>query len=344
MKTDELEYELPERFIAQRPLASRDDSRLLVLDRHDGDVTHATFRDLPEMLGPPSLLVVNDTRVFPARLVGKRQTGGRAELLLLRPDESGAGGLRWRCLGRPRKKLRAGVELDFGEIRATVVDGRGDELVVDLTCERALSDALEDVGHIPLPPYIRRADEAEDWARYQTIFARDRAGSVAAPTAGLHFTNAVLEALEAADHRMTSVTLHVGPGTFLPVRADDLADHDMHAEWYDVSDEAAREISEARSAGRRIVAVGTTVVRTLESAVNDSGDIMAGRGMTKLFIVPGHSFRLVEGLVTNFHLPRSTLLALVCAFAGQEPVLSAYREAVCEGYRFYSYGDAMLIR
>lgn len=349
MQTKDFDYELPEALIAQRPLPDRDGSRLLCLERATGRVEHRNFRDLPTLLGEPSLLVVNDTRVFPARLIGKRPTGGRAELLLLRRLDDGLspgttpGKEVWQCLGKPRRKLKPGTELDFQLARGRVLDADAEGLTVELESEQGLRQALDEGGRIPLPPYIRRPDDRDDRHRYQTIFAGDARGSVAAPTAGLHFTEELVRALEAEGHAMTAVTLHVGLGTFLPVRAERLEDHDMHGEWIQVSSEAVEAIEEARSSGRRVFAVGTTVVRALESAAR-RGKLEPMMGETSLFIMPGHRFHAIDGLITNFHLPRSTLLALVSALAGYDHVMAAYRQAVDMQYRFYSYGDAMLIR
>lgn len=348
LRTEDFAYELPEDRIAQRPAARRDGSRLLRLDRASGAMEHLRFGDLPAALGRPSLLVVNDTRVFPARLLGRLATGGRAELLLLERLAGPGPAERWRCLGKPGRKLRAGAALRLGSIEGVVIEVAGAEegtLVVELRCEAegGVRGAIEAQGHIPLPPYIRREDDRDDRDRYQTIFAGEADGSVAAPTAGLHFTDEVVAALRAAGHELAAVTLHVGPGTFRPVRAPTLAEHRMDGEWICVSAAAAGAIAAARREGRRVVAVGTTVVRALESAAAAAGEVVPTEGVTRLFVTPGHEFRAVEGLVTNFHLPRSTLLALVCAFAGRDRVLAAYAEALRRGYRFYSYGDAMLI-
>ncbi len=344
LRTEDLDYHLPPERIAQRPLDRRDESRLLRLDRRTGRIEHHTFRDLPRLLGRPTLLVVNDSRVFPARLVGTRESGGSAELLLVRQvGSTEAGGELWRCLGKPRKRLRPGTPVDFGPISGLIRERDDEWIVAELSAAGGLSQALRQAGHVPLPPYIRRADEPLDRLRYQTIFARGPDGSVAAPTAGLHFSEELLAELSAAGHRLTSVTLHVGPGTFRPVRTDRLEAHHMDGERYEVSEEVAGEISRARAEERRVVAVGTTSVRTLESVARGDGTVEAGGGTTELYILPGHRFRVVDALVTNFHLPRSTLLALVCAFAGREAVLAAYDEALREGYRFYSYGDAMAI-
>jgi S-adenosylmethionine:tRNA ribosyltransferase-isomerase len=354
MKLSDFDYALPEAQIAQEPVTPRDASRLLVLPQDGGPVVHRTFTDLPDLLAPGDLLVFNDTKVIPARLVGTKPSGGRAELLLCdaldgpdaRPDGLGR---RWRALGQASKPIRAGTTLSFGgALAARVLEAEGEGFfVVELDREgEALLAALEAVGRIPLPPYVRRAPTEADRERYQTVYAR-APGSAAAPTAGLHFTPRVLEALEARGVARTAVTLHVGPGTFLPVRGEDVAKHRMHEERYEVSEGAATELAACRARGGRIVAVGTTTVRTLESAWVPGGAegarVAAGPGRTRLFVRPGHTFRAVDALLTNFHLPRSTLLMLVCALGGTSRVLAAYREAVSAGYRFFSYGDAMLV-
>jgi S-adenosylmethionine:tRNA ribosyltransferase-isomerase len=349
------DYDLPEELVAQRPLPERDGARLLVL----GDaVEHARVLDLDRLLPKGALLVVNDTRVVPARLLGKkRDTGGRVEIFLL--ERVGDGQLaidgrtlvaeRWRALGRSSKPLRPGAVLDFGErLAGTIASHRDDGGVLEVLLGspegRSVAEAIAEVGHMPLPPYVRREDDAADRERYQTIFARVP-GAVAAPTAGLHLSERLLSRLESAGVGVARVTLHVGLGTFQPVTAEDLDHHPMHTERYAVSEDAARAIAEARARGAAVVAVGTTVVRTLESAADPErrGHVRASEGETRLLIQPGHRFRVVDALVTNFHLPQSTLLALVCALGGRERVLSAYRAAVAERYRFFSYGDAMLV-
>ncbi|WP_242340863.1 MULTISPECIES: tRNA preQ1(34) S-adenosylmethionine ribosyltransferase-isomerase QueA [Anaeromyxobacter] len=341
MKLSDFDYGLPEALVAQEPAEPRDASRLLVVPP-DGPLRHRGFAELPALLAPGDLLVFNDTKVIPARLVGTKPTGGKVELLLCEPLAGGLG-RRWRAMGQASKPIREGTTLAFGELEARVEASEGEGFYV-VTLDRegeALEAALARAGRIPLPPYIRRAPSEADRERYQTIWAR-APGSAAAPTAGLHFTEAVLAALEARGVARTAVTLHVGPGTFLPVRGDSIEGHRMHAEQYEVRPEAAAAIAACRARGGRIVAVGTTSVRTLESAWRD-GAVAAGSGRTTLFIRPGHRFRAVDALVTNFHLPRSTLLMLVCAFGGAERVLAAYREAVARRYRFFSYGDAMLL-
>jgi S-adenosylmethionine:tRNA ribosyltransferase-isomerase len=341
MKLSDFDYPLPEELIAQEPVSPRDASRLLVL-RPEGAFEHRRFGDLEALLSPGDLLVFNDTRVLPARLVGRKGSGGRVELLLCEPLEGGLG-RRWRALGQASKPIREGAELAFGGLAARVLSAEGEGFyVVELDREgEALEAALERAGRVPLPPYIRREPLELDRERYQTVWARVP-GSAAAPTAGLHFTEALLARLESRGVRRTAVTLHVGPGTFLPIRGDSIEQHRMHAERYEVSPATAAEIDACRARGGRVVAVGTTSVRTLESAF-DGTRVAPGPGRTALFIRPGHAFRAVDALVTNFHLPRSTLLMLVCAFGGTERVLAGYRDAVARGYRFFSYGDAMLV-
>ncbi|MCA9530296.1 MAG: tRNA preQ1(34) S-adenosylmethionine ribosyltransferase-isomerase QueA [Myxococcales bacterium] len=349
MRLDELDFDLPPELIAQAPLPERDGARLLVLDRGADRVTHHAIRDLPSLV-EPSLFVFNDTRVFPARLLGHKDSGGRVELLLVErlgpPAQTPPFVERWVGLGRASKPLRSGVVISFadGALAARVLVPRdGGELEVELSADEPIDAAVERVGAVPLPPYIRRAPDPSDRERYQTVYASEP-GAVAAPTAGLHFTRALLAALDAAGHRRAHVTLHVGPGTFRPVKTDELDAHAMHAERYDVSEGAAAATNQARAEGRPVLAVGTTVVRTLESAVDPSGEVRAGSGSTRLFLRPPATLRVVDSLLTNFHLPRSTLIALVMAVAGVEPTRRAYAEAVRERYRFFSYGDAMLIR
>ncbi len=342
MKVSDFDFELPEQLIAQAPVTPRDASRLLVLPSR-GRVAHLAFTDLPARLRAGDLVIFNDTRVIPARLVGhKADTGGKAELLLIEPlgREMGA---RWRAMGQASKALKPGVRLQFGALEATVEAALGDGFY-DVLLDREgaeLEAALARVGRVPLPPYIRREAGADDAERYQTIFARSP-GSAAAPTAGLHFTPGVLAALEARGVARAAVTLHVGPGTFLPFRAESLDEHRMHEERYEVPEATVRAFEACRARGGRVVAVGTTALRTLESAFS-GGRLAGGPGRTSLFVRPGYRFQTVDLLVTNFHLPRTTLLVLVCAFGGRERVLSAYREAVREKYRFFSYGDAVLV-
>jgi S-adenosylmethionine:tRNA ribosyltransferase-isomerase len=326
--TRDFDYELPEERIAQEP-APRGESRLLVLDA-EGQERHRQVRDLPTLLRPGDLLVLNDTRVIPARLYGRRGEG-KMEVLLVEK----LGDREWEALVRPGRRARPGTEIVFEDLSAEVVDKREDRY--RLRFSEPVEPHLDRLGHIPLPPYIHRPDEAADRDRYQTVFARTP-GAIAAPTAGLHFSEKLLEEIAAAGIAIARVTLHVGIGTFKPVSAERVEDHRMDRERYEVSEETAEAIRRTRESGGRIVAVGTTVVRTLESSAG-----MAGSGSTELFITPGFRFRVVDVLLTNFHLPRSTLLMLVSALAGRERVLAAYEEAIREGYRFYSYGDAMLV-
>lgn len=343
MRITDLDYELPSELIAQEPLARRDASRLLVLDVRADEVEDRLFAELPDLLSP-SLFIFNDTKVFPARLLGSKTSGGKVELLLLKKCAEGTD--RWLAMGRSSKGLRGGMELELcdGRLAARVIRSQDDgHLEVELRAETSVDALIEQAGEVPLPPYIRRVASDSDRARYQTVFAKTP-GAVAAPTAGLHFTEASLTALEGAGHQTAYVTLHVGPGTFRPVQANSLDEHEMHEEAYEVPEATVAAIGRARIEGRPIVAVGTTVVRTLESAVDGKGNPGAGVGTTRLFIRPPHRFEVVDHLLTNFHLPRSTLLALVMAFAGTELTRRAYQEAIERRYRFYSYGDAMLIR
>ncbi len=353
MNTADFDFELPAAQIAQRPTERREESRLFHV-RRSGERAHRRFTDLIGVLRPGDLLVLNDTRVIPARLLGKKaQTGGRVELLLVKPhgDEAtatalaAAGPQRWRCLGQASKPLRVGQRVDFATGLSATIDATLGEGAFDVTFdagEQPLRWHLERAGEVPLPPYIDRAPGAQDVERYQTVFAQHD-GSVAAPTAGLHFTPQLLEQAKARGVLIASVTLDVGPGTFLPVRDGDVRLHRMHAERYAVPSQTATAIASAKAEGRRVVAVGTTVVRTLEASAALDGQVRAGRGETDIFITPGFRFRVVDALLTNFHLPKSTLLMLVCAFLGHREALAAYREAVAEGYRFFSYGDAMFI-
>ena len=341
MRTSDFDYDLPQELIAQRA-APRGASRLLVLDRATDRIDHRSVSELPAVLAPGDLLVLNDTRVLASRVFAVRPTGRRFELLLLRPDP---GFSIWEALLRPSSRARAGERLelpDGGGVTPVEPLGEGRWTVA---CDPPLDVArLDHVGEAPLPPYISRPDGAtpEDRARYQTVYAM-RPGSAAAPTAGLHFTEELLDRIRAAGVETAFVTLHVGLGTFRPVTVERVAEHAMHAEWYEVPEATAAAVGAARSEGRRIVCVGTTVVRTLEGALVTGDSLRAGAGWTDLFITPGFRFRAVGAMLTNFHLPRSTLLMLVSAFAGRERVLSAYREAIAERYRFFSYGDAMLI-
>ncbi|MGB8933203.1 MAG: tRNA preQ1(34) S-adenosylmethionine ribosyltransferase-isomerase QueA [Anaeromyxobacteraceae bacterium] len=341
MRISDFDYVLPEELIAQAPIEPRDAARLLVVPAA-GPYGHRMIADLPELLAPGDLLVLNDTRVIPARLLGRKESGGKAELLLCEPLSGGLG-RRWRAMGQASKTIRAGARLLFDGLTAVVEAAEGEGFYVVLLDREGpeLEAALAHAGRLPLPPYIRRAPDEHDRERYQTVLARSP-GSAAAPTAGLHFTAALLERLAAIGVERTTVTLHVGPGTFLPVRAERLDDHRMHGERYEVPEEAVAAVARTRARGGRVIAVGTTSARTLESAWRVDR-LVPGEGRTELFIRPGHAFGVVDVLLTNFHLPRSTLLVLACALGGRERILGAYREAVDRRYRFFSYGDAMLI-
>lgn len=345
MRIEELDYDLPEGLIAQHPPGTRDGSRLLVLDRGPGRTGHHAFIEIPDLLEPRSVLVLNDTKVFPARILFTKETGGRMEALLVRRSAGRGARETWAALVSTSGRVRHGTAAVRGTLRIEVVRGIGSglfELVVE-SSEGTVDEAVDREGCVPLPPYIRRPPDRADAHRYQTVYARSR-GSAAAPTAGLHFTPGLLDEIRGRGHETAFVTLHVGPGTFQPVRSGTLEEHRMHEEWASVGEETARTIEQARADGRRIVACGTTVVRALEAVAAARGRIGRWDGPVDLFIRPGHTFRAVDDLVTNFHLPRSTLLALVMALAGRRAVLEAYAEAVRAGYRFYSYGDAMLIR
>lgn len=349
MKTSDFDFDLPDELIAKSPLPERDASRLLVLRLAGGAPEHRSFRDLPDLLAPGDLLVLNDAKVIPARLQGtKADTGGRVELLLCDPLPPSGGRAAWRCMGGSSKPLRPGRFLRFvgaqGELLAEIL-ATHEGGFVDVAFEAdpdAFLDRLEELGELPLPPYLGRRPEAFDRERYQTVYARER-GAVAAPTAGLHFTEAIFDRLAERGVERATVTLHVGPGTFLPVRVEEVEEHRMHAERYHVPAATAEAIARTKARGGRVIAVGTTALRTLESAADEAGVIRPGPGVSELFVRPGFRFRVIDGLVTNFHLPRSTLVMLVAALVGRERLLSAYAEAVGERYRFYSYGDAMLV-
>ena len=334
------DYELPEGLVAQEAAVPRDSSRLLYLNRESGELRDLSFRDLPGILEPDTLMVVNDTRVFPARLLGKKHTGGKAEIFLLEQIE----GRRWKALVRPGRRLKPGTDVLISDgLTVEIGDRTGKrEWSVILKGEGSVWELLEEYGHTPLPVYIDRADREDDAERYQTIYAAQR-GAVAAPTAGLHFTERVFGELEERGVEIARVTLHVGWGTFRPIEAQDIRDHRMHAEYYEISPDAAEQLNRAMADDRKILAVGTTSVRTLESAAREGLPIQPGGRKTELYITPGFDFRVTGGMLTNFHLPKSSLLVMVSAFAGRERILRAYRHAVSERYRFYSYGDAMLI-
>lgn len=339
MKKSDFDFYLPEELIAQTPLEKRDGSRLLVLDKESVAMEHRHFYDLPEYLHVGDCLVLNNSRVLPARLIGTRLGGGAVELVLLRDLGEG----RWECLSRPGRKTKPGTELFFGgrELKATVeAVAEGGNRIVKFDYRGIFLEVLERLGKMPLPPYIK--EELQDPERYQTVYSREL-GSAAAPTAGLHFTNELLEKIQAMGVKVCYVTLHVGLGTFRPVKEDEIENHEMHSEFCIIPEDTARTVTETKQNGGRIVAVGTTSCRTLESFAKDDGTLEACSGWTDIFIYPGYSFKCIDALVTNFHLPESTLIMLVSALAGREHILNAYRTAVEEKYRFFSFGDAMFI-
>ena len=342
LRTADYDFDLPPDRIAQAPAERRDASRLLVVDRATGTLAHRVFADLLDYVPAGDALVLNETRVFPARLLGRRASGAEAEVLLLTPQ--GGEEKLWTALVRPGAKLKPGRTVEVApDLSVEIVESTlGGERIVRLHTPLTLTEALDRYGEVPLPPYVQHRATEEDRERYQTVYARER-GSVAAPTAGLHFTPELLAALEAKGVRIVRLVLHVGVGTFRPVETDDPAEHRMHSEWYHVPEDAAAALNETRAAGGAIWAVGTTVTRTLETVTDEAGVVHAREGWTDIFIRPPYRYRAVDHLVTNFHLPRSTLLMLVAAFAGYERMMEAYREAIEGGYRFFSYGDAMLI-
>ena len=339
MKTSDFYYDLPQELIAQTPLKQRDASRLLCMQRHTGALEHRHFSDIIEYLHPGDTLVVNNSRVLPARLLGSRPTGGTVEVLLLRDKGDGV----WECLTRPGRKTQPGQELLFGggELTATVVGALEDgNKLVQFHYEGIFLEVLERLGKMPLPPYIR--EELEDGERYQTVYSKV-SGSAAAPTAGLHFTNELMDKIRTMGVDIAQVTLHVGLGTFRPVKAEEITEHHMHAELCTMDEETAALLNETKKRGGRVICVGTTSCRTLESLVNPDGSFSEKSAWTEIFIYPGYRFRAMDALITNFHLPESTLVMLVSAFAGREEVLAAYEEAVRQRYRFFSFGDAMFL-
>lgn len=341
MLVKDFDYDLPEELIAQDPLLERDHSRLMVMDRVTGEISHRIFTDILDELNPGDCLVINDTKVIPARLFGvKKETGAVIEVLLLKRKEDHV----WEVLVKPGKKAKIGTELVFGdgELQGTVIDivEEGNRLI-RFDFDGIFEEILDRLGQMPLPPYITH--KLEDKNRYQTVYAKNE-GSAAAPTAGLHFTNELLEKIRAKGVKIVPVTLHVGLGTFRPVKEDVVTDHHMHSEFYVIEQETADVINETKKNGKRVIAVGTTSTRTLEAAFKTYGEIRACSGWTEIFIYPGYEFGVIDGLITNFHLPQSTLIMLVSAFAGREHVLAAYEEAVRERYRFFSFGDAMFLR
>lgn len=340
MKTSDFYFDLPEELIAQDPLEDRSSSRLMVLDKNTGEITHRIFRDITEYLHPGDCLVINDTKVIPARLIGaKEDTGAKIEILLLKRKENDI----WETLVKPGKKCRPGAKVVFGngELRAEILEVLEDgNRLVQFSYEGIFEEVLDRLGQMPLPPYITH--KLQDKNRYQTVYAKYE-GSAAAPTAGLHFTKELLKEIEDSGVRIARVTLHVGLGTFRPVKVENVLEHHMHSEYYHVSKEAADIINDTRQNGGRVISVGTTSTRTLESVAQDDGTIVPGSGNTEIFIYPGYKFKAIDCLITNFHLPESTLLMLVSALAGKDHILAAYEEAVKERYRFFSFGDAMFI-
>lgn len=341
MKRQDFYYELPEELIAQDPLEDRSSSRLLVLDKESGEVSHHVFKEIAGYLHEGDCLVINDTKVIPARLIGAKEgTGARIEVLLLKRRENNI----WETLVKPGKKAKIGTKIIFGEglLVGEVIDivEEGNRLV-QFTYEGIFEEILDQLGQMPLPPYITH--QLEDKNRYQTVYAK-HTGSAAAPTAGLHFTPELLKEIEEKGIDIARVTLHVGLGTFRPVKVDEITDHHMHSEFYQIDEEAARKINHAKDNGHRVICVGTTSCRTIESAADEKGHLEATSGWTEIFIYPGYKFKVLDCLITNFHLPESTLIMLVSALAGREHVLAAYEEAVKERYRFFSFGDAMLVK
>lgn len=332
-------YDLPEELIAQFPLEHREESRLLYLDKKSGEIAHLKFGSIIDLLREGDVLVINNTKVIPARLFGQKATGGLVEVFLLHQEE----GNKWQCLVRPGNRIREGQQIFFGEtLRAIVVDHLSNgNRVLDFEYQGDFWDVLNNIGKVPLPPYIHRDTTVSDTNDYQTVYARER-GSVAAPTAGLHFTSSLLTDLQAKGIILAEVLLHVGLGTFRPVKVDNIEEHEMHSEYCSVSPQTAQIVNKAKSENRRIIAVGTTSTRTLES-FSIEGELQSGEHWTNIFLYPGKKFEIVDGLITNFHMPESTLIMLVAAFAGYENVMRAYKEAVDSKYRFFSYGDAMVI-
>ena len=339
MKKSDFWFDLPEELIAQTPLDIRDESRLLVVDKKTGALEHKSFRDLPSLLRTGDCLVLNDSRVLPARLLGSRESGGAVEILLLKD----LGENRWECLSRPGRKTKPGTKLIFGngELKAEVKEvTEGGNRIVEFYYEGIFLEVLERLGKMPLPPYIH--EELKDSERYQTVYSKEL-GSAAAPTAGLHFTNELLDEIRAKGVKTAFVTLHVGLGTFRPVKEENIEDHDMHSEFCMIPRETADIVNETKKNGGRIISVGTTSCRTLESFAEEDGTLKASSGWTDIFIYPGYRFKSVDALITNFHLPESTLIMLVSALGGYENIMAAYKEAVKERYRFFSFGDAMFI-
>lgn len=341
MRIEEFDYHLPTSLIAQYPSPQRGETSLMILHRQTGVIEHRAFQDITRYLNSSDLLVMNNTRVLPARLIGKKETGGRIEMLLI-PSWNGIKG-EWKALIKGSGKVKRGARIRFEQgLEGEVEEIRDGKAKVNFSYQGEVMEILQKIGHIPLPPYIKRGDEPLDRERYQTVLA-ERDGSIAAPTAGLHFTHALLQSLKENRVRTTTITLHIGIGTFAPVKACDIEGHTMEAEWIEISEETAREIEDTKARGGKVIAVGTTTTRALESFSNRNGGVRPGKGMTSLFIYPPYRFHVIDGLVTNFHLPKSTLIMLVSAFAGKDLLMMAYQEAIRRKYRFYSYGDSMLI-
>ncbi len=347
LNVSDYDYFLPEEQIAQDPLADRSSSKLLVLDKNTGETSHHVFKEIIDYLNPGDCLCINNTKVIPARLIGRKKTGGVVEVLLLKRLEDEKS--KWEVLTRPGEKARVGDEIIFGGegpedfdllCRVTEVKEDGNR-IVEFEYDGIFEEILDKLGQMPLPPYITH--RLEDKNRYQTVYAKIE-GSAAAPTAGLHFTNELLEQIKEKGVKVVSVTLHVGLGTFRPVQVENILDHKMHSEYYEVSEETAKILNETKANGGRIISVGTTSTRTLESVTDENGIVHAGSGETQIFIYPGYKFKAIDGLITNFHLPKSTLIMLVSALAGRKNVLNAYKEAVEKKYRFFSFGDAMFIK
>jgi S-adenosylmethionine:tRNA ribosyltransferase-isomerase len=341
MRTEEFDYPLPPSFIAQYPSPQRGETSLMVLHRRNGMIEHQIFREITQYLNPGDLLVMNNTRVIPARLIGNKETGGRVEILLI-PSRNGSKGT-CEALIKSSKRVKPGTRIQFEQgFELEVEEIKDGKAKIRFPWQGEMVDTLKRIGHIPLPPYIQREVEPLDRDRYQTVFA-ERDGSIASPTAGLHFTHSMLQSLRENKVRTATVTLHIGIGTFTPVKTLDIEDHHMEAEWIEISEETAKKIEETKAQGGKVIAVGTTTTRALESFHNGKGRVRPGNGMTSLFIYPPYRFHIMDGLITNFHLPKSTLIMLVSAFAGKELLMKAYHEAIDRKYRFYSYGDAMLI-
>ena len=341
LKTSDFYFDLPEELIAQVPILDRSSSKLMVLDKETGEISHKVFKDIVDYLNPGDCLVLNDTRVIPARLIGEKEnTGGKIEFLLLKRNEDDT----WETLVKPGKRAKIGTRFSFGQgkLIAEVV-GMGDDgaRIVKFEYEGIFEEVLDELGNMPLPPYI--TERLEERERYQTVYSKHN-GSAAAPTAGLHFTDELLQKIKDKGVDIAFVTLHVGLGTFRPVKVDDVLEHDMHSEYYMVTQEAADKINKAKESGKRVITVGTTSTRTIESVADENGKMKADSGLTKIFIYPGYEFKVVDNLITNFHLPESTLIMLVSALAGKENVLNAYECAVENKYRFFSFGDAMFIK